>query len=80
MKKVDFSKMTPNEIIAHFGGVSVAIRELDRMKYERGQIAKMLEKRYQHVRNVLITPVKNPKQTKVIEISDQFKKDMEDYC
>jgi len=34
------------------------IRYLDACGLKRGQIAKILNKRYQHVRNVLITPVK----------------------
>lgn len=37
---------------------SQKIRFLDAQGYTRGQIAKYLDKRYQHVRNVLITPVK----------------------
>jgi hypothetical protein len=49
---------TPAEWIAHFGNVSGAIRGLLAMGYERKVVAKMLEKRYQHVRNVAITPVK----------------------
>ena len=39
---------------------SARIRYLDLEGYTRGQIAAKLEIRYQHVRNVLITPVKNP--------------------
>ena len=37
--------------------VSAKIRYLDSEGYERGEIAKALGKRYQHVRNVLITPI-----------------------
>lgn len=40
------------------GGVSKAIRRLHAEGKKRGEIAKLLGKRYQHVRNVLITPVK----------------------
>lgn len=40
------------------GGVSNAIRQLASEGMARGAIAKRLNKRYQHVRNVLITPVK----------------------
>lgn len=47
--------------IAQAGSVSAAIRKLDKEGKSRGEIAKLLNKRYQHVRNVLITPVKNPK-------------------
>ena len=40
---------------------SAKIRYLDSLDYTRGQIAKAMNIRYQHVRNVLITPVKNPR-------------------
>lgn len=40
------------------GGVSKAIRFLDSEGMERGAIAKKLNKRYQHVRNVLNQPLK----------------------
>lgn len=40
---------------------SARIRYLDSLGWSRGAIAKELGKRYQHVRNVLITPVKTPK-------------------
>ncbi len=39
---------------------STTIRALFAKGYERGQIAKVMQIRYQHVRNVLITPVKRP--------------------
>ena len=38
---------------------SQKIRKLHSEGYSRGDIARFLEKRYQHVRNVLVTPVKN---------------------
>lgn len=38
--------------------VSAKIRALDAAGYTRSQIANFLGKRYQHVRNVLITPLK----------------------
>ena len=41
---------------------SAAIRRLNEQGYSRGQIAKMLDIKYQHVRNVLITPIKKEKQ------------------
>lgn len=37
---------------------SVKIRSLNDLGMNRSQIAQMLGKRYQHVRNVLITPIK----------------------
>jgi len=40
---------------------SAKIRYLNSMDWSRGDIARYLGIRYQHVRNVLITPVKNPK-------------------
>ena len=39
---------------------SAQIRYLTSQDWTRGQIAKKLNIRYQHVRNVQITPVKNP--------------------
>ena len=40
---------------------SAKIRYLASLEWERGDIARHLGIRYQHVRNVLITPVANPK-------------------
>ena len=40
---------------------SSQIRYLNAIGWTRGDIARKLNKRYQHVRNVLITPVKNPR-------------------
>lgn len=40
------------------GSVSALIRELSAKGMSRGQISKYTGKRYQHVRNVLITPIK----------------------
>lgn len=40
---------------------SAKIRYLASLDWSRGDIARYLKIRYQHVRNVLITPVKNPK-------------------
>lgn len=40
--------------------ISAKIRLLNKEGFSNGQIAKFLNKRYQHVRNVLITPVTNP--------------------
>lgn len=41
------------------GAVSKTIRFLDSLNIPRGTIAKMLGKRYQHVKNVLDEPLKN---------------------
>ncbi len=54
---LDFTTMNPDEIFEHFGNISKSIRGLNKLEYSRGEIAKMLNKRYQHVRNVLITPL-----------------------
>jgi hypothetical protein len=51
-----FQKIAGGEMIR--GGVSKTIRELHSIGYTTGQIAKMLNKRYQHVRNVLTEPTK----------------------
>lgn len=48
------------KFIQEQGSISQAIRALDKKGLARGDIAILLNKRYQHVRNVLITPVKNP--------------------
>ena len=42
-----------------FSTKSAKIRYLNSLEWSRGEIAKKLNIRYQHVRNVLITPVKN---------------------
>lgn len=47
--------------IKEAGSKSAAIRKLVASGKTRGETAKLLGIRYQHVRNVLITPVKNPK-------------------
>lgn len=46
------------KFIAECGTKSSAIRRLTEQGKSRGDIAKMLNIRYQHVRNVLITPIK----------------------
>lgn len=53
----DDGSMADKLIIDH-QTVSGAIRFLDSKGIERGKIAKILGRRYQHVRNVLITPLK----------------------
>ena len=37
--------------------ISSKIRYLNKKGYDRGDISRILQKRYQHVRNVLITPL-----------------------
>jgi len=53
IKDVDLKKVTTDHTTT-----SARIRALNGMGYNRSQIAKGLGKRYQHVRNVLITPLK----------------------
>jgi len=45
-------------ITSHGGTKSSAIRALTADGKTRGEVAKLLDIRYQHVRNVLITPIK----------------------
>lgn len=45
------------EVIEAHGGISKAMRALAAEGHKYGAISKILNKRYQHVRNVLITPV-----------------------
>ncbi len=47
--------------LAKLPTTSARIRYLDAEGYSRSEIADKLDKRYQHVRNVLITPVATPK-------------------
>jgi len=51
----DFDRIT---FLKQHGTKSAAIRKLSADGKSRGDIAKMLDIRYQHVRNVLITPIK----------------------
>lgn len=60
-KEVKANPFNAATFIAECGSKSEAIRSLSASGKPRGEIAKMLGIRYQHVRNVLITPVKNPK-------------------
>lgn len=47
--------------IAEVGTKSAAIRKLTAEGKTRSEVAKLLGIRYQHVRNVLITPIKKAK-------------------
>lgn len=55
---------TPADLIKQYGNKSGAIRGLFAEGLNRADIAKLLDIRYQHVRNVLITPIKRPAVTK----------------
>lgn len=59
------------------GTVSDKIRLLDRHKYPRAEIAKILEKRYQHVRNVL---ERDAKKTGVTMPMTKAKEEKAIYC
>ena len=45
-------------LLKKFVTKSAVIRHLDSQGVKRGEIAKLLDIKYQHVRNVLITPLK----------------------
>lgn len=49
------------DLIKKYGTKSQAIRELNAQGKTRKEIATILNIRYQHVRNVLITPIKQPR-------------------
>ncbi len=59
-KKYDAVKVKAEAepLIKGIDGVSAKIRKLASAGWERGKIAVALDKRYQHVRNVLTSPVK----------------------
>jgi hypothetical protein len=50
------------KLFEQFKTKSAIIRYLTSLGMTRSEVAKTMNIRYQHVRNVLITPVKNPKQ------------------
>ncbi len=63
-QKIELSKMRLDQVAklkSELPTKSAVIRALAADGWSRGHIAKALKIRYQHVRNVLITPVKNPK-------------------
>lgn len=51
-------KGTPKSLIEKYGNKSKAIRALAKEGHSRSEIAKALDIRYQHVRNVLVTVTK----------------------
>lgn len=50
------------EKLESFTTTSAKIRFLTSLEWTRGEIAKKLNILYQHVRNVQITPIKNPRE------------------
>lgn len=56
--KVTWTPEQAESFIKEKGSVSAAIRFLLAEGKSRGEVAKLLHKRYQHVRNVQITPLK----------------------
>ncbi len=58
--KDQVSKMSADQIAKIYGKKSVAIRSLDQMGFTRSEIAKLLDIRYQHVRNTLVQELKKP--------------------
>jgi len=64
-KNVTTHKEVPADILkklATFETKSAKIRYLDSMNYSRSDISKIVGCIYQHVRNVLITPIQKPKE------------------
>ena len=62
--KKEITKGIENDLdneLAKLPTTSARIRYLDATNLTRSQIAKKLDIRYQHVRNVLITPIKKQK-------------------
>lgn len=59
LKNID-KQLNPSQIeqIETLKSISARIRYLDSENFTTGNIARMLGKRYQHVRNVLTTPLK----------------------
>ncbi len=55
---VESLKVEAKEVLGDTVGVSNQIRKLSAVGWERGKIAVALNKRYQHVRNVLTQPLK----------------------
>lgn len=61
MSKVQATKLAARsyeDLIAEYKTKSALIRALHAEGESRGSIAKLMNIRYQHVRNVLITPIK----------------------
>lgn len=56
--KVEFVQATYDALLTEHKTVSGVIRHLASTGMSRGDIAKVTNKRYQHVRNVLVTPLK----------------------
>ncbi len=58
--KNDMKKMSPEVLVTTFGNgkKSVTIRYLAAIGFSRSEVAKMLNIRYQHVRNTLMEPMK----------------------
>lgn len=56
--EVEVVVQTLDEVLSALGTKSAKIRHLSSIGWKRGAIAKYLGIRYQHVRNVLITPLK----------------------
>lgn len=56
-KVEQYSKVGLDKLVADHKSISGAIRFLESEGLTRGEIAKVTGKRYQHVRNVLVTPL-----------------------
>lgn len=58
LSNAQVAEMTKEQLISHYGNKSNTIRALHALGFKRSEIAKKLNIIYQHVRNVLITPLK----------------------
>ena len=76
MTKEEVTKLTPSQLKSKFDTVSSAIRYLTSLGYNRGEVSKLLDIRYQWVRNVLITPIKKEKEVKKL-VADVTASDVE---
>ncbi len=56
------TKSDVDKVLEGLTSTSGKIRYLNSLGWSRGAIAKKLDKKYQHVRNVLVTPVAQPKE------------------
>jgi hypothetical protein len=75
--KKSFEGLNAEQIYSIFGGkdkrgvTNAAIRSLLTVGYNRSQVSKMLDIRYQHVRNVELQELKRGPAVKVEEIIDE---------
>lgn len=76
-EKVQREKLVLNDaqqaVYSEMKTTSAKIRYLHGEGFTKGQIAEFLNKKYQHVRNVILTPLKRPaKSVEAVEISEDM--------